>query len=227
MAFSQTSIISVNPPRLYGVELLLSWTSSAAAGTVYQVYVNDVLEWDGTALSCTIAAPAVVSRIDIGTIAGTDSPTTNFAADLPSLPDRTVLLTWQGGTFESPTIAGFNVYGSPANGSVDYTTALATVSAYTAGITTDGFGYGGYGDGGFGEAAGSYSWQSGALTSGTWTFGIVPFDTAGNTGPAQTASATIAVPPSQPPPFPNGVCLEYSYNPSTQVVTLYWNASTE
>ena len=60
--------------------------------------------------------------------------------------------------------------------------------AYTAGVITDGFGYGGFGDGGFGEAAGSYSWTSGALTSGVWNFAVVPFDTAGNEGTGATTT---------------------------------------
>ena len=115
--------------------------------------------------------------------------------------------------------------GANARGGIDYTTILATVPAYVAGIITDGFGYGGFGQGGFGQSAGSYSWTSQPLSGGTWNWGVKPFDTAGNEGSAQTTAVTIAAPPLPPAPFPNMTRLQYTYTISTNQVTLDWNAS--
>ena len=68
MSFSQTNITNVNRPVQYGTELLLSWTSNAVAGTVFQVYVDQRLVWSGTGRSCSIPLPGAVARIDIGAI---------------------------------------------------------------------------------------------------------------------------------------------------------------
>ena len=136
------------------------------------------------------------------------------------------LLSWLGGTFEAPDIAGFQVYGSDtAGGSIDYTAVLADITAYPSGIYTDGFGLGGFGYGGFGEAASTYTWTSGSLTSGTWSFGVLPYDSAGNLGTAATTSILIEVPPLAPAVFSDGTRLKYTYNPSNFEATLYWNAS--
>ena len=149
---------------------------------------------------------------------------TNFQAELAPAPARQATLSWLGGTFQDADIAGFHIYGEHTPGAgIDYTTILATVPAYVAGIITDGFGYGGFGQGGFGQSAGSYSWTSQPLSGGTWNWGVKPFDTAGNEGSAQTTAVTIAAPPLPPAPFPNVTRLQYTYNSSTNQVTLTWN----
>ena len=107
-------------------------------------------------------------------------PRSPFGSTLPAAPARAVTLQWLGGTYEAADLAGFHIYGEPSPGSgIDFTTILATIPAYSAGIITDGFGYGGYGQGGYGAAAGSYSWTSAPLSSGTWHWAVKPFDTAG------------------------------------------------
>ncbi len=223
MSFSQSSITSVNPPVQQGTQLLLSWTSSAPTGTPYQVYLNQQLVWTGVGQSCSIPAPTAISRIDIGTVDSADIQT-NFQAALPPGPARQATLSWLGGTYLGTDIAGFHIYGEQTPGAgIDYTTILATVPAYVAGIITDGFGYGGFGQGGFGQSAGSYSWTSQPLAGGTWNWGIKPFDTAGNEGLPQTTAVTIAAPPLPPAPFPNATRLQYTYNRTTRQLTLSWN----
>jgi hypothetical protein len=225
VSFSQSSITNVNPPVQQGAQLLLSWTSSAPLGTVYQVYLNQQLAWTGIGLSCTVPVPTAISRIDIGTVDSTDTQT-NFQTALLPPPARQAALSWLGGTYLGADIAGFHVYGEETpGGGIDFTTILATVPAYVAGIITDGFGYGGFGQGGFGQSAGSYSWTSQPLSGGTWNWGIKPFDTAGNEGSAQTTAVTIAAPPLPPAPFPNMTRLQYTYSQSAEQVTLTWNAS--
>ena len=227
LGWTQQWITSVNPPIQYGTELLLSWTSVApiADGLVYQVYEDQQLVWSGTGTTATVPLPTGVGHIDIGNV-GTANAQVNYLADLPAAPTRMVTLSWLGGTYESPDIAGFYVYaGDVAGGAVDYTAALATVPAYTAGIVTAGFGYGGFGEGGFGESAGSYTWTSNPYAGGTWNFAVVPFDTAGNLGTARTVSVTVNAPPLEPAPFGFNDRLHYVYNSSTHVAILFWIAS--
>jgi hypothetical protein len=225
MSFSQSSISSVNPPVQHGSQLLLSWTSSAPSGSVYQVYLNRELVWSGLGRSCSIPLPTAISRIDIGTV-GSAEAQVFFADELPATPARRATLSWLGGTYQDADIAGFHIYGehAPGNG-IDYTIILATVPAYIAGIITDGFGYGGFGQGGFAESAGSYSWTSQPLSGGTWNWGVKPFDTAGNEGPAATTIVAIAAPPLEPAPFPDRTRLHYTYDFALKEITLNWNAS--
>lgn len=213
MSFTQTHIVSVNPPLLRGRDLLLGWTVDAPPLPT-QVYVNKQLLYAGTAASCVIPLPPedeAPLRIDIGTV-DPDELHTDFSSVLPAAPNRRVTLEWQGGTFEATDIAGFHVYGeSTPGGGVNYTTPIGTVVAYPSGIVLDGFGLGGFGDGGWGEAASYYTWQSKALASGTWTFAVVPFNAAGVEGDGRTTTATIAAPPREPPVFPGtNVRLKYT-----------------
>jgi hypothetical protein len=229
VSWSQSSITRVNRPVEYGTHLFLSWTSTAPAGTTFQVYVDRKRAWHGTGRSASIPLPPTgqVSRIDVGTV-GDGEAHADFSASLSPAPMRYALLSWEGGTYESPDISGFLVYSSDApGGPVDYTTSIGTVPAYTSGIITDGYGYGGYGDGGYGEAAASYTFTSGQLLDGVWTFGVKPFDTAGNIGPTSEVSVSIMAPPFEPPLFGDGNRLHYTFDASTEEATLIWQASTE
>jgi hypothetical protein len=226
MGFSQATIIEVGPPRIWGSQVSLSWTSSSAAGTWYQVYLDQALAWFGQRTSVRLPVPSTGPvRVDVGTVdAGEEQ--TSFVSLLPSAPARRALLTWLGGSFLGIDIAGFRVYGSGgSNGSIDLTSPLADITAYPAGILTDGYGLGGYGLGGFGQAASTYSWTSDPLTAGTWKFAIAPYDEAGNQGTAQTTSVTISAPPLAPAPFADGTRAHYSYNPMAAIATVTWNAS--
>ena len=145
---------------------------------------------------------------------------------LAACTDRFAELTWVGGTYEAADLAGFYVYSSlVAGGAVSYASPAETITAYPGGIITDGYGLGTWGGGGWGEAESSYSWTSAALANGVWSFAVIPFDTAGNTGTARTCTVTIAGPPAEPPPFSDGEYLHYTYNATTHVAVLTWNPS--
>ena len=117
----------------------------APVGTVYQVYLNQQLVWSGVGLSCSIPLPTSISRIDIGTVGPGDTQL-DFASELAPAPARQATLSWLGGTYQGVDIAGFHIYGEQTpGGGINYTTILATVPAYVAGMITDGFGYGGFG----------------------------------------------------------------------------------
>jgi len=223
--FTQQYITSVNPPVQYGTELFLSWTSDAPPGLVFQVYENDQLVWHGSSTYVTLPLAQYLVQFAVGTV-GAGQAGTSFGYELPPAPLLQAQLSWLGGTFEAPDIQGFYLYGEASPGAgINYSIPLATIPAYTQGIVTDGFGTGGFGEGGFGEAAGSYSWISPALSSGTWHFAVVPFDTIGNQGTGATTAVVIVAPPGEPAPFPDRTRLHYVYNSTTHVVTLGWNAS--
>jgi hypothetical protein len=223
--WTQQYITSVNPPVQYGTELYLSWESNPPSGLVFQVYENGQLVWRGRSTYCTLPLPQSKVRFDIGTV-GSAEATVSFAEELPPAPLLQAKLTWLGGTFEAPDIAGFHVYGEESPGAgVDYTNILATIPAYTAGVITDGYGYGGFGQGGFGVSAGSYSWISDALSAGTWHFAVVPFDSSGNEGTGATTAVSITAPPLEPAPFSDRSRLQYVWSPTTGAITLAWNAS--
>jgi hypothetical protein len=227
--FDQSSIIEVKPPVWDGSALHLEWTSTAASGTVFQVYVARALVWYGTSTWVAIPMPSSLVRIDIGAV-GPGEAATDFSAMLPAAPQDRVELSWLGGSYLDSTgnddVSEFQVYGEVLPGSgIDYKNPLAEICAYPSAILTDGFGLGGYGQGGFGRAASSYTWTSPALQSGTWTFAVVPIDAAGNQGSPALTSITIVAPPRPPAAFSDGSRLKYTYNPEARTVTLFWQAS--
>src|SRR4029077_19252164 len=134
-------------------------------------------------------------RVDLGTVAAGEEQT-DFSSSLPGVAHRRARLTWRGGSFEAPALAGFRVFGflpthtfgsgtfggGPFGGDVDLTHVLADIVAYPSGISTDGFGFGGFGYGGFGQSSSSYEWISEPLTRGLWSFAVFPYDSAGNLG---------------------------------------------
>jgi hypothetical protein len=227
VGFSQATITEVFPPQLWGGQIAISWTSSSPSGTWFQLYLERQLSWWGQVTNVRLAIPqASPVRIDIGTVLPGEEQT-DFSSSLPAAPQPRANLSWLGGTFEGADIAGFKVFGGDVAGaSVDFSIVLADIAAYPGGFAMDGFGLGGFGYGGFGESAGAYAWTSDPLLSGTWNFAVVPYDTAGNLGTPATTSVVIAVPPTEPPYFPDGLCLHYTYSSSTHEITLLWNEST-
>ena len=71
MPFSQAS---VSDARIVadGPELFISWSSTAAAGTCYQVYVNKRLAWYGRSTRCRVPRPVSPGGwnvwIDVGAV---------------------------------------------------------------------------------------------------------------------------------------------------------------
>lgn len=229
MPFDQSSIVEVRPPKWDGATLQLSWTSSAPAGTTFQVYVGRRLAWYGTSRWVAMTMPDSRVRIDVGAV-GPGEASVDFSAMLPPTSGDRVTLTWLGGSYLDPTgrddLRGFRVFGSRRAGwDVDYTAPLAEIAAYPGGSPIDGFGIGGFGQGGYGRAASSYRWTSGALAAGTWKFAVVSFDAAGNQGPAMTMTTTVVAPPRPPGADPDGSRLRCVYDPVTRRATLSWNPS--
>lgn len=225
MSFSQSAISDPQVSR-DGVDMVVSWSSSAPAGTVHQVYVNRILAWHGTASRARLPWPASLSFVDIGTV-DDGVGRTNYASSLTSGSANRANLTWLGGTYLSPNIDHYAIYsGTTPGGSVSFTAPVGTVPAYIGPVITDGYGVGGYGGGGYGAAASSYSWTSRPLAPGVWSFAVVPVDIAGlATGSPSTTTVTIVGPPNPPAPFADGTRLAYSLNPTTHVPVLSWLAS--
>ncbi len=222
--FGQASITEVFRPLVRGGQVFLSWSSSAGEGTYYQVYLNGALAWTGQSLFVWVPVPIGPVRIDIGTV-GAGLENLSQASSLPAGPTRRAKLTWVSGTYHGLDLAGFRVYGGTApGGPVSFAAVLATITAYPAGIVLDGWGIGGFGGGGFGLSPGAYDWTSDPLSAGTWSFAVVPFDNAGNTGTPITTTATIAAPPREPAVMADGVT-RLSYSLSGGAAALNWLAS--
>lgn len=233
MPFSQASVSDVRVVA-DGPELFIAWSSTAPAGSYYQVYADKRLAWSGRSTRCRVPLPAAPSGrnlwIDVGTVAP-DEATIDFSSSLPAATGLSTRakLSWLGGTYLDPTglddVRGFFMYGSDApGGAVDYAAPRATIPAYPGGWVSDGFGLGGFGQGGFGRAATAYGWASGPLASGDWTFAVVPYDAAGNSRePGQVATVTIVEAPLPPAAAADGTLLSYSYaGPTAQTATLTW-----
>ena len=204
-------------------DLAVSWVSTAAAGTWFQVYLGGVWTWCGTERTAVVPMPPGNVRIDVGAVLP-DEAELDLSAELAASPGggSRIELTWLGGSFESPNIAGWNLYlGDAPGGAVDYTAAVGTVAAYPGGIITDGWNLGGWNLGGWGEAAGLYSWTSVPVLSGVWNVAVVPFDAAGNEGTAATASVTVTGPPQPPARDPLGNRVEAA----VAYTTGGWNAA--
>jgi hypothetical protein len=221
--WSQSTITSVNPPIQQQGMLFLSWVGTFPTGGAFQVYVNAALAWHGVVNHCAVPVPVETVRIDIGAV-GPGEELTNFASSLPVLPRTRTELSWVGGAFESPAIAGFYVYGEATpGGGIDYTKPLATIAAYPVNIQTTGWNLSPWNIGPWGNSPSFYSWTSGPLASGTWNWAVVPFDQSGNQGPPAITSDTICAPPIEPAPFPDRTRLHYTF--ASDMATLTWNPS--
>ena len=137
MAFDQSTISEITVKRSGG-DLKIAWTSSAADGTWFQVYVGRRLTWYGKERSLKIPWPTERVPVDVGAVLPTEC-VTDFSGSLPGLPLNRACLTWQGGTFLAAGIAGYAIYGSASpGGSVSFAKPLARIKAYQ-GALTDGF----------------------------------------------------------------------------------------
>ena len=236
MAFSQSGIVDVvlQPD---GTDLLISWTSSASAGTMYQVYVDHRLSWYGRAKRCQVPAPSSALHrnvwVDVGTVASGEA-SLDFSSQLSSLQLGVgkATLSWNGGTYLDASgadqVQGFHIYRSSSPGqAVDFSAPVADLPAYPGGWICDGFGLSGFGSGGFGRSGSSYQWTATGLSSGVWQFLVIPYDPVGNErGPGQSASITIQTAPLPPAADSSGRRLTYSYaGPTTRLLTLNWLAS--
>lgn len=224
MAFSISTITQGPTPFSDGKQILLTWASSSADGTVFQVYQDGRLVWFGTSRRCFLIPPVGRAVYVVGAVGDGEGPT-DFSASIP-VPGGSggrVTLTWLSGTYQSAKLGGFNVYTDNGTGTIDYSTKIGRVPALPQDIPMDGFGCGGFGLGGFGLASSSYTWMSSSLGPGTYLFGIKSYTTTGTEGTATTVSATVTAPPLSPTPFADGSKLDYTYNSSTHVAALSWN----
>lgn len=238
MSFSQAMISEV---RIVpdGPELHVTWTSSAPSGTVFQVYADRRLIWYGRTRFCRAPIPSGSNGrniwIEVGTV-GPAEQSIDFSASLigPAGTGDRAILTWLGGSYLDPSgnndIQGYKIYQSNTpNGPVDFGRIAGTASAYPGGAILDGFGLGGFGQGGFGRAASTYHWVSGSLSSGNWSFAVVPYDRAGNAQASPSiVSVSISAPPLPPAPDVSGKRLNYLYaGPSSRLATLSWQAAPQ
>lgn len=229
MPFSTANIIGVPLTQELGDgSILVTWTSSSASGIVAQVYENRQLVWWGTDRQVTLP-PILIRAVFVVGEVGPGEDSTDFSGSLPLLPGtgNRADLQWDGGYFEGKDLDGFRVYGSTApGGAVDQTIVLNDQPIALPGLFATGYGTSPYGQGGYGSGGqGHYFWRSDPLANGVWTFSVIPYDTAGNEGTAQTIAVTIATIPNPPARNTAGLRMTYTYNSSTHIATLNWLAA--
>lgn len=226
MPFSQATITDLTVGQ-DGLDLLVSWTSSAPDGTWFQVYLDGGLAWSGQGRRAHLPYPSRKVTVHVGAVDSSAERDTSFTSSLPALggAGRRARLEWSS---DRNDVAEWRIYGEASpGGGINWAAPIATVPA-TVGVDGGGFGVGGFGMGGFGIGGRrSWSYETQPLGAGTWNFGVRAVDGAGNeqpTGSAVLASAAISAPPRPPAPFGDGTRLRASVNGSTQAV-LTWNAS--
>ena len=217
----------ISNPRLArdGDTLAVSWDSSAPAGSWYQVYLDRALAWHGTTTTARLPWPHGQTQFDIGAVLPSEADA-DFSALLATGYLERAELTWVGGTYLSPSIESFSIYGSAVSGGVvDQSKPIGKVAAYLDGIVTDGWGVGGYNFGGWGRSASTYSWTTPVLKPGTWSFLVFALDAAGNrSAPPSIASVSIVGPPAPPARDPaTGSRLRYVFGGHSAM--LIWRPS--
>lgn len=242
MAFDTSVVTEVFQAR-EGSRVTLEWTSTAPAGTLYQIYLQGKLAWWGDELHATVGAPVGLVDVQIGSVAAGEL-TTDFsqlgldslsfdvggldaaALSLVTITNR-ALLAWSGfGAAEYRIFegggAGFD-HGGFDLGSLDGSagTLVGTVAALES-TSSDGLDTAGFDVGGLDLLGGNFSWTSDPLMRGTWNFSVVPYDTGGAAGTPSLATVTITAPPRSPTPNTAGKRLTYTYNGTTHAVTLNW-----
>jgi hypothetical protein len=218
-------------------ELRVAWSSSAPPGTTFQVYIDRRLAWSGTATVAFFPVPLDHARVWVGSV-WPGEETTDFGADLidPYGDGDRANLSWYGGRYLDPNLVSFQIVGGPSaagagrggagRGGAGSGGEAAIVPASHSGVWRDGAGRGRAGRGGAGYAEVSYSWQSGPLTSGSWTFTVAPVGLAGIVGPPASIMVTIMAPPGPPAPLSlGGPRVNYTYDPSTRIASIVWGAS--
>jgi hypothetical protein len=211
---------------LSGRTLAIWWTSSAPAGSRYQVYLNRRLAWWGMETRCELPLPPTRSEVAICAVP-VGEERINYAASIPAGSGlcKRPRLTWKGGSYLGDVDA-YRVYGEATpGGGLDYAVPLGEVPASPSGHDADGWGEGGWGEGGWGGSARSYSWLGSPLGPGTWAFAVKAVDRSGKESTAATTSVVIAGPPRPPEPASDGSRLRYTFNAGTRVASLSWLAS--
>lgn len=206
----------------------VSWTSSEAAGTWFQVYVGGRLAWAGTSRTCALPTPAAARPVPCAILAVPDGrETEDFSGLLPAQPGggSKAVVRWLGGPYLGDLVDYVVYRSASAGGAVDYGTAIAAVPAAPAG-DGDGAGQGPAGEGGAGDAATVYQYAEVPPGPGAWAYGVKARDYGGRLGTAVEFTVTVAMPPLPPPLYADGRRVLGSYNAGTRVLTLTWQAST-
>jgi hypothetical protein len=212
-----------------------TWDSTQE-GLWHQVYLNGRL--------AGVTARAGDRRLIVSAPVGRDGPAglllaevvaveaadrwTDFGAELAGFGDAggaEVRLAWQAGEYLDPNLESFDAFGDGRTGVVDYATPLneSPIPARPGGQAPWGFGGGGYGMGGYGRSAARYEWTTAVLEPGTWLFGVVAVDAAGNRLAAAAETAAVVSPVARPP----AAFRVDSYESEFRMATLAWEPSPD
>ncbi len=190
MAFSQSTIVYVSPPSRSAPEPAVVLGLVVAGGYV----VPGLRQRCGAVRDLDLdvdRVPDCCCSIAVGTVGPGEQQIGCRCRSADEPPNAYAEIAWDGGLFESSYLVGFYVYGSAC-------------ARRLRRLHDDPDGPRVHGDASR-PAAREYSWTAGPLTSGVWTFAVVPYDAAGNSGTlAVMSSVTIGVPPIEPCRSPTG-----------------------
>lgn len=185
-------------PAALGGGIRLSWEHDADPDAWFKIFLNQIEEAI-TQDHEYIIYPALAEQSFFEVLAvGSGNRFADYTHLLEDLDGNKVLITWNGST--SGDADYYHIYNDNQTGSIDYGTLIATVDHLGSGV--------------------AHSYKSDALSDGTWKWAVRAVDDATN---EETNVVTVTVVIDTYPLAPTN--LEYTFNDTTDKVTLTWTAS--
>jgi hypothetical protein len=219
----------------HGTEAFVSWVADATVppGVFYQIYINGQLRWHGATPRATVAIPPGVGStavLHVGRVWAVHQAVDyeNRLIDPPGSGNR-ARLGWVGGRWLDVDIDHYNIYMSKVDPiDIGLTPIAAQVPAAPGGLWGDGYGRGPHGRGPHGRGTVGYSWVSGPLARGPWSFLVASVDRSGNLS-ADNLTVTLEIegPPPAPPSVGGRAAWIESYDQPTRTARLAWNPSED
>ncbi len=184
-------------PASLGGGIRLSWVHDADPDAWFKVFLNQI-EQAVTQDHEYVIYPILEEQSFFEVLAvGSGNRFADYTHLLEEIDGNKVLLTWTGST--SGDTDFYRIYNDNKTGTIDYGTVIATVDHL---------------------GAVAHSWKSDALSEGTWKWAVRAVDDALN---VETNVITVTVVIDTYPLAPTD--LDYTFNDTTDKVTLTWTAS--
>ncbi|GAG94586.1 unnamed protein product, partial [marine sediment metagenome] len=186
-------------PAAMGGGVKASWVMDTDPDAWFKVFLNKT-EVAVVQEQETIIYPPSEEQAFVEALAvGPGSRFTDYTHLLEDLLGNKARITWDGSV--APDADYYHIYNDNKTGTIDYNTLIATVDHLGSGV--------------------AHSWKSDELTDGTWKFAVRSVDDATNEE-TNVTTVTVVI-DSYPLPVAD---LAYTFNDTTDKVTLTWTAST-
>lgn len=185
-------------PDALGGGIRLSWQHDADPDAWFKIFMDQVQQAVTQDHENVIYPILGVQSFFEVLAVGSGNRLADYTHLLEELDGNKTLLSWAGST--SGDTDYYHIYNDNKTGTIDYGTLIATVDHLGSGV--------------------AHSWKSDALSDGTWKWAVRAVDDATN---EETNVVTVSVVIDTYPLAPTG--LEYTFNDTTDKVTLTWTAS--